>query len=113
MKESDHFDFLPLTLDGFDEVLRRRRRDACVLCRRRKSHKLLSWPVYPEYARIAGTPPGLLGVITVGLCQRCLGERDAVKRGFGFILRLLADRARARGLRMPPTPEIPVIEVPI
>jgi hypothetical protein len=111
MNGGDRFDFIRPDLDELAGVVRRRRREACALCRRRRSHKVLVWPVYPEYDRIAGTPPGRVGVVTAGLCGRCAGGRDAAGRAVRQILSFVAARARAQGLPTPPTPEIPVVDV--
>jgi hypothetical protein len=111
MNDGVRFDFIRPDWDELDGVVRRRRRGACGLCRRRRSHKVLVWPVYPEYDAIAGTPPGRVGVVTAGLCKRCCRERDAAGRAARQILSSVAARARAMGLPMPPTTEMPVIEV--
>jgi hypothetical protein len=105
------FDFIRPGWGELKGVVLRRQREACALCGRRKSDKVALWRVFPEYEAIAGTPPGRVGVVTAGLCGRCLRQPDAAGRAVRQILRFVAARARAQGLPMPPTPEIPVVDV--
>jgi hypothetical protein len=111
MSGRSHIEFVKPTRHDVDRVVRRRRGAPCDLCGLRRSEDVLVWPVYPEYAAIVGTSPGRAAVVTVGLCGRCKRGEDAAGRAMRQILAFVAARARAKGLPMPPTTEMPVIEV--
>ena len=102
---------LPITA-AFQEMIRQRRQTPCFLCHRRLSDDVLVWPVYPEYDEIVGTPPGSLGMISVGLCKPFIDQRDGAAWAMNHILRLLAERAAEKGLPMPLTPPTPIIKIP-
>jgi hypothetical protein len=92
-------------------LIRRRSKGPCDVCGRRPGRTVIYWQVHPEYREIMGTPPGEMGVISVALCAPCARNPDILGRAKADILGLVEDSARAKGLPMPPTPEMPAIDI--